>query len=74
MSDVDTLDVLQADYLETQDNQVREEIKEELERRSEFVLDLENLPKQEHRWVDRGAKYTCEIGTHPTHEAWKKRK
>jgi len=38
-----------------------------------MTVDLDNLQKQEHRWVDRGLKMTCETTTHPTHEAWKRR-
>ncbi len=52
----------------------REEVKAQLEEENEFVLDLENQPKQGHIWTDRGLKMTCENAGHPPHEAWKRRK
>jgi len=41
---------------------------------SQFLTDLDNLPKQNHLWTDRGLKYTCENAGHPSHEAWKRRR
>lgn len=38
-----------------------------------FSIDLDSLPKQEHNWIDRGLKMTCESPSHPYHEAWKRR-
>lgn len=39
----------------------------------EQVLDIDNLPGQEHRWIMRGAKATCENGAHAYHEFWFRR-
>ena len=51
-----------------------EEIKEKMKQRSEFLLELDNLPAQNHIWIDRGAKFTCENAGHVAHEAWKKQR
>lgn len=47
-----------------------EQIKQEMQRTNEFTVELDNLPKQTHRWIDRGEKFTCENAGHPYHEAW----
>lgn len=46
--------------------------KQEFIRRAEHSINIGELPKSEHRWVDRGLKMTCEGGNHPYHEAWKR--
>jgi hypothetical protein len=51
----------------------REEQVEEERQKNEWLLDLDNLPPQPHRWIDRGMKMTCEDAGHPFHEAWKRR-
>lgn len=51
-----------------------DEIKEDMQGRSEFMLELDNLPSQNHIWINRGAKMTCENAGHPWHEVWLKRK
>lgn len=51
-----------------------DEIKHAMSKRNESVVELDNLPKQDHLWTDRGLKYTCENAGHPYHEAWKRRK
>lgn len=50
-----------------------DEIKRMMESKSESIVELDNLPKQTHIWIDRGAKMTCEKAGHPYHEAWKRR-
>lgn len=30
-------------------------------------IDLDNLPKQQHNWVKRGIKVSCEGAMHPHH-------
>lgn len=57
---------------EEQSKQSYKEIKEKLARRNEFMLELDNLVPQEHRWVDRGLVMSCEGGTHPSHRAFKR--
>ena len=41
---------------------------------SEHTVELDNLPKQGHIWIDRGLKYTCENAGHTWHEAYKRRR
>ena len=50
-----------------------DDIKHAMAMRNESVVELDNLPKQQHKWVDRGLKFTCEGANHPTHEAWVRR-
>lgn len=59
---------------EEQSGMSKEQIAQKLNRRSEFMLDLDNLQPQTHNWTDRGLKYTCENAGHNYHEAWKARK
>ena len=49
-----------------------EEVKEQMQRRSEFMLDLDNLQPQEHHWVDRGVVMSCEGANHPNHRVYKR--
>lgn len=35
-------------------------------------IDMDNLPKQEHRWVDRGVVMSCEGAGHPNHRHFKR--
>lgn len=51
-----------------------DDIKHAMAMKNESVVELDNLPKQDHLWTDRGLKYTCENAGHPYHEAWKRRK
>lgn len=51
-----------------------EEIKEEMEKQSDFMVELDNLGTQPHRWVDRGAVMSCEGAGHANHRAFKIRK
>lgn len=48
-------------------SKTREDIKAELESRSEYVADLNNMPRVEHNWVRRGIKISCEYALHPHH-------
>ena len=40
---------------------------ENYEEKPEFAIDISNLPKQEHNWVKRGIKVSCEGAGHPHH-------
>lgn len=51
----------------------KEQIAEQELKEAEFVLELDKLPKQEHRWVNRGLKFTCEGANHPYHEYFPRR-
>lgn len=37
----------------------------------EYEVDLNNLPGQQHNWVDRGLVLSCEGAGHPNHQAYK---
>ena len=50
-----------------------DEVKEQMQQRSDFMLELDNLPSQGHIWIDRGAKMTCENAGHMALEAWKRK-
>lgn len=50
-----------------------EEIHEKLKKESEFMVDLNNLPRQNHNWVDRGVVISCENGGHANHQVYKRR-
>lgn len=56
-----------------QSTQSRTEIAETLQKSGNHVFDPETAPKQEHVWIDRGEKYTCENANHHWHEIWKRR-
>lgn len=62
-----------AEVTEEQKNMKYEQIKQALKQRNDFILEMDNLPKQIHRWIDRGAKMTCENAGHPYHEAFKRK-
>lgn len=49
-----------------------DEIKQEMEKKSDFVVEMDNLTPQKHRWVDRGAVLSCEDAGHPHHQAFKR--
>jgi len=54
-------------------NEVIEEVEQQAEeQKPEFVIDLNNMPKQEHNWVDRGLIISCENGGHPYHQVHKR--
>lgn len=39
--------------------------------KAEYTLDLNHIPKQIHRWIDRGLKISCEGAGHPHHSHFK---
>ena len=49
-----------------------DDIKAILASKSEHMVELDNLPTQNHIWVDRGLKYSCEGAAHANHQAWKR--
>jgi hypothetical protein len=52
--------------------ELRKQIHEELIATKQFEIDFDNLPTQDHKWVDRGLILSCEIGTHPNHRIRKR--
>lgn len=63
-----------AEVKEKQSNMDYDQIKQYMSRKSEFMLELDNMKPVKHLWIDRGAKQTCENAGHAYHEAWKIRK
>jgi hypothetical protein len=57
-----------------QASQDYDSIKASMASHSEHLAELDHLPKQNHIWIDRGLKHTCENAGHPYHEAWKVRR
>jgi len=49
-----------------------EDVRERMRSHNQFILEMDHLPSQVHRWIDRGAKMTCENAGHPYHEAFKR--
>ncbi len=67
----DRLEQLNTEYKQKPSEELRKQIHEELMSRNESTLDLENLPKVNHRWVDRGTILSCEGAGHPNHRHYK---
>lgn len=61
----ETLEQMKADDIP------RHQIVSYMEQNNESVLDLENLPRQRHKWIDRGLKFSCEGAGHANHQSWK---
>ena len=59
---------------EEQADKPYEEIKEELAKKSEHIVELDRLVPQEHVWVDRGEVMSCEGAAHPNHRSFKSHK
>lgn len=55
-----------------QSEMTSEQVKEMMNRQSEFLLELDNLRPQEHIWVDRGVVMSCEGAAHPNHRTFKR--
>lgn len=51
----------------------RQDVTAFMRQHNEQVLDFDALPKQQHHWLDRGLKLSCEGAGHPMHQAWKYR-
>lgn len=50
-----------------------DEIRAKLQKESEYMVDLNNIPQQNHNWVDRGIVISCENGGHANHQVYKRR-
>lgn len=50
-----------------------DEIKEQLQKQNEFLVELDRLVPQEHVWIDRGEVMSCEGAAHPNHRSFKRR-
>lgn len=73
MSDKQTYKEYQAEIKAEQGSLTREKIVDIMNKRNEFMLDLDNLRPQEHRWIDRGMVMSCEGAGHPNHRSYKRR-
>ena len=56
------------------DENARKELHEELVEKFEHQFDMDNLPKINHQWVDRGLFLSCEGAGHPNHRHFKRSK
>ena len=45
----------------------RQKIHDELVEENEYQFDIDNPPKVEHQWVERGTFISCEGAGHPNH-------
>lgn len=50
----------------------RKELLEQFQKSSEYAVDLNNLPKQKHIWIQRGIVISCEGAGHPGHRHFMK--
>ena len=50
-----------------QEGMTKAEVAAEMEKYSEYVQDLDNMPKSDHMWVKRGLKMSCEGAQHAHH-------
>lgn len=57
---------------EVQTNLDPKDLKDDLRKRSEYFLDLDNLKPQQHNWIDRGVVVSCEGAAHPNHRVYKR--
>lgn len=56
-----------------QSNMSYEDVKAILARRSDYMFEMDNVQPQQHNWIDRGAKLSCENAGHPHHSAFKRK-
>ncbi len=45
----------------------KDEIMDAMSEKSEYAVDLNELPKLKHNWIERGIKVSCEGAGHPHH-------
>ena len=50
-----------------------QEASQEYIKRSEHAVDFNKLKPQDHHWVNRGLKWSCEGASHAHHEFWPRR-
>jgi hypothetical protein len=69
-------DELNADQGDKEPEQVEQMLRDKKDDQGQpaytHVFNPTNLPAQGHRWVDRGAKMSCEHAGHPHHSAFKR--
>jgi len=61
----------QANIRAQQEGLSKEEVMQQMAESSETAVDLDNLPKPDHNWIDRGLKMSCEGANHPNHSHYK---
>ncbi len=50
----------------------RQQAHQEIEAEAIAEFDMDNMPSQVHRWVDRGIVMSCEDAGHPNHRHFKR--
>lgn len=65
--DKQTYTQYKSELAEEQQGLPKDQIMEQMSSKSEFAIDLDNLPKQQHNWIKRGIKVSCEGAMHPYH-------
>lgn len=53
-----------------QSNMSHADVLAKMRKNSEAVVDLNDLPTQQHIWVDRGVVKSCEGAGHPNHRSY----
>jgi hypothetical protein len=67
-------DDYKAEIKEAQKDKSYSEIKQDMQKQAVDTVDLNNMPSQEHHWVDRGLVLSCEGGSHPNHRSFKRQR
>lgn len=67
-------DEYKAETRAQQEGKSYEDIKQDMSRQAVAVTDLNNLPVQDHRWIDRGLVLSCEGANHPNHRSFKRQR
>lgn len=67
-------DEYKAEVKEAQASKSYTEIKQDMQKQAIATVDLNNMPSQEHHWVDRGLVLSCEGGSHPNHRSFKRQR
>lgn len=57
---------------EEQSGMTKEEVTDMMSQHVEVLADLDNMPRINHRWVDRGMVMSCEDAGHPNHRHFKR--
>jgi len=57
----------QAEVKSEQEGLSKDEVLDQMQSKSEYAIDLDNLPKTDHNWIERGIKVSCEGARHPHH-------
>lgn len=70
-AEVETSQEVKEQVRQEQRGRSYEDVRREMQSRNQFILEMDKLPSQTHKWTDRGMKMTCENAGHQYHEAFK---